>query len=404
MRNRCAAVGLLLIGCTALGACALVQTPVPVDADPCAWMWEEVPDDAPHHVLLLDRSGSTRENGGSGAPDYVVALEPVLDALTSTTAVVSIGAFDGSASSVEWVGPELRTNRHRREDKQAADRPATKGCLTALLREAEATGPRRPGSDVVGALRIAAGRLGTAAERTVTVVTDGLVTVGCADLTAVAVGAPGAIAGVLDRCAGSGEFGTPLTGLAVDLVGVGHPADDQPQLSSSQLFWLAELWRTICGRGLGAARCDVSVDPVGFAPAGTRPAEPGVADPVVVFPAPDRVVTVGLDTEVLFTPNSAEISPAGRDLLAVTAADIARSGRADVVVEGYTEAQSSPQGNLDLATRRAEAVSAELAAHGVAATPHGNAGTAPGCPTAQATPTPEQRQCTRRVDIVVLPG
>lgn len=93
-------------------------------------------------------------------------------------------------------------------------------------------------------------------------------------------------------------------------------------------------------------------------------------------------------------------------MLVRIAARIRDLGDVSVAVNGYSEAQSTPEDNLGLATRRAEAVSAAMAAEQVSSVPQGSTGTAPNCPVAAPGKGLSEldRQCNRRVDIVVRPA
>lgn len=412
-RERTAMALVAVLICGALAGCGVFSQPVPQD-NACSWLSDGTGkiDGAPRRVFLLDRSNSTRGGGEGGAPDYVRGLEPLLRNAVQVGAVVSVGTFDGTAASVEWVAQDLATDRGRTNpENRKDDADAAQSCLRDRLGEAGNAAPRQPGSDVLGAMKLAAERLGDSGDRAVVMATDGLPTTGCADLTAAPIGSPDLIDRIVGLCTLRDELSRKVEGVGLTLIGVGHPAADQPQPATPQLFWLKNLWSTLC-TSMRASACTVSVDSV-VAATGTRAAEPTVDDPVVAFPPPESgvagpggSVTFPVDPKVLFDRNSERIRPEGAEMLVRIAARIRDLGDVTVTVNGYSEAQSTPADNLGLATRRAQAVSATLVAEGVPSVPQGSAGTAPNCPV----PAPGKglseldRQCNRRVDIVVRPA
>ncbi|GDY32550.1 OmpA family protein [Gandjariella thermophila] len=401
------AAGLLsLTGCDAVFA----SPPAP---DACARMHRSTSGSAAgKEVWLIDRSASTRSADG-GAPDYPKGLADTALKAVDAHHVVSVGSFDGSASTVALPDANLVTDsgKQNKENRDAAD-AQTRDCLTAVLRRAATAAPVTPGTDVLGAIAMAAQELrDTHGDRTIVVATDGLVTTGCADLSHIRVGNPALIDQIVRTCRDRGELRSDLSGTTLRLVGIGHPAKGQPQPSTTQLDWLQQLWSRLCAE-LHAARCEVTTAPM---PA-TEPADPSghpaagaatVADPAVAFPPPDSGLTgpdgqlvFQLNADVLFDPNDATISPEGVATLTRIAGEVNAMPGASAVVNGYTEAMGTPEQNLALARQRAEAVTAVLSQHGVRrVTAQGHPGTAPLCPP----PRVDDRaaQCNRRVDIVV---
>jgi OOP family OmpA-OmpF porin len=373
----------------------------PVAPPPCDWLTNTEPaEDAGRTVVLIDRSASTR---GDGAPDYVAALGDLVTAAVDTHDVVSIGTFDGSASSVRWVGEDLVTDRGKRNPElRRDDHETAKRCLRATLSAAAGEEAVLPGSDVMGALTMGGRVLEPARGRkTLVVATDGLATTGCADLTRVVVGDHTALGPIGRLCARRAPADQDLSGVAVTMVGIGHPAEGRPQPSTLQLDWLASLWSALCA-GTGAKPCDVRTTPVAVTPhTDASRAEGGPDDPDVALPAPERGVRrpdgstrFQLDSQVLFEPNESTISPAGRASLAAVADSIRAAGAAEVTVDGYTEGQASRAANEKLARDRAREVQVLLAGLGIAdVTATGHPDTAPDCAAAD-------RQCKRRVDIV----
>jgi OOP family OmpA-OmpF porin len=366
----------------------------------CAWLAETDPAaGAGHTVVLVDRSGSVE---GGEAPDYVTALGDVVAAAVKAHDIVSIGTFDGSAATVRWNAEDLVTDRGREHpDLRAADDKTAARCLRTSLDEAAGEGARTPGTDVMGALSMGGQVLrDVRGSRKVVVATDGLATTGCADLTHATLSDHRAIEPITRLCARNVAKGGDLSGVAATLVGIGHPAADQPQPSTLQLDWLRSLWTALC-EGTGAEPCEVSTDPVGVTDGGEETTED---DPTITFPPPEHGVRQAdgstryqVDSQVLFDPNDATVSAEGRQTLARIADEIAGAGPGVITVDGYTEAQATPEANRGLAQARADAVRGFLAGLGIdVANAFGHPGTAPDC-------APADRQCKRRVDIVVQP-
>ena len=72
--------------------------------------------------------------------------------------------------------------------------------------------------------------------------------------------------------------------------------------------------------------------------------------------------------EVFFGFDSAELNPTARQVVADAAAAYRRAGQVEVSVVGHTDTSGSPDYNLQLSERRAEAVQAALIREGVPAT------------------------------------
>lgn len=392
------ATAAVLCGATLTG-CGLVAEPVA--APPCDWLGTAKPvPGTGHTVVLLDRSASTR---GAAAPDYVAALRAPVTAAVEAHDVVSVGTFDGSAASVRWTAENLVTDRGRANPQnRRADDKTARGCVLGELAKAGAAPASVEGSDVMGALDMGGQAMrGERGVRKIVLATDGLATTGCADLSRVRPGDRGVIDEIVRHCRDQAPDRDDLTGVDVTLLGIGHPASGRPQPSTLQLDWLASLWSTLCREWTGSA-CDVSTSPV---PAtgrdGSGPddaAAPG--DPELTFPpaesgvSDDGATRFQLDSTVLFAPNKWAITAGGEQRLAQVADRITRDGAARVAVDGYTEAQASPDVNRTLAQHRADAVSGFLRAHGVIVHDStGHSDIPPDC-------APEDRGCKRRVDIV----
>ncbi|MDB4989197.1 MAG: outer membrane protein [Myxococcaceae bacterium] len=117
-----------------------------------------------------------------------------------------------------------------------------------------------------------------------------------------------------------------------------------------------------------------------------------------------RGMVITLSGEVLFTSGKADLLPAAQAKLSEVANALTQNNPdANIVVEGHTDAQGSQTFNLDLSTRRAQAVRDYLASHGVAPdriTAQGLGFTRP----IADNKTPEGRANNRRVEIVVKPS
>lgn len=389
----------LALGSTALTGCSEFFA-TPMEDKSCGWLSDTEPAaNAGHTVVLVDRSASVE---GGESPDYVKALADVVMATVKTHDIVSIGTFDGSAATVRWNAQALVTDRGREnpELRRADDKAATK-CLLSSLKDAVGADARIPGTDVMGALTMG-GRVlrDTRGPKKVVVATDGLSTTGCTDLTHAAISDHRAIEPITRLC----EQTVPedsLSGVAVTLIGIGHPAAGHPQPSSQQLDWLGSLWTTLC-ESTGAKPCEVSTEPVPVAAGGQEATQD---DPRIMFPPPEHGVRqpdgstrYQVDSQVLFAPNDARISADGRRRLTSIAEEITKKGTGVVTVDGYTEAQASPEANRGLAQARANEVRGFLAGLGIDVTNAvGHPDTAPDC-------APIDRQCKRRVDIVFSPS
>ena len=116
-----------------------------------------------------------------------------------------------------------------------------------------------------------------------------------------------------------------------------------------------------------------------------------------------RGMVITLSGEVLFTSGKAELLPAAQAKLTEVANALTQQNPdAAIVVEGHTDAQGSQTFNLDLSTRRAQAVRDYLASHGVAPDRIRSEGLGFSRPIAD-NKTAEGRANNRRVEIVVQP-
>lgn len=117
-----------------------------------------------------------------------------------------------------------------------------------------------------------------------------------------------------------------------------------------------------------------------------------------------RGTVITLSGAVLFASGKAELLPQAEAKLSQVATALTQQDRdAKMVVEGYTDSQGSDEFNLDLSTRRAEAVRKYLSEHGVAEDRISARGMGEGQPIAN-NETAEGRANNRRVEIVVQPA
>ncbi|MBQ1069433.1 MULTISPECIES: OmpA family protein [unclassified Micromonospora] len=323
-------------------------------------------------VVLLDVTASVRSAGP--APDYAAAVAPTLDAAVERADVVSIGTFDGSAATVTWTVESYPTAAtSKRPSNQAVERKDTKACLGRLAARAATITARTAGTDVLGAMSVAATHTGAAgdARRTVVLATDGLATAGCADLSREPVGAPRLIEASADDCPKRPDWPTSVKGVHLRMLGVGHPADGQPVLETGHLAWLQQYWERLC-LVAAAASCEVSTAPVAVVRRGDGSSGVPPADPVVRFtpgagppnPPADRK-TFNIDSAALFATGSDEVGAAGRQRLAEIAKQVDRSKVTALEVIGYTDSRGSDQYNRDLSERRAVTVGRELTSLGL---------------------------------------
>lgn len=97
--------------------------------------------------------------------------------------------------------------------------------------------------------------------------------------------------------------------------------------------------------------------------------------PAVQAQTPGSTPTTGMATttepgryQVFFDFDSAELDPQARQTIGEAAADWRRTGNAQISLVGHTDTSGSPDYNLRLSERRAEAVQSALIAEGVPAT------------------------------------
>ena len=100
-------------------------------------------------------------------------------------------------------------------------------------------------------------------------------------------------------------------------------------------------------------------------------AAPPMAAPKGVAPQTPRAPTAQADVAkhlVFFDWDKATLTPEARSIIASAAEEYKRTGAAKIVATGHTDLSGTPQYNLKLSERRADAVKAELVRLGVPAT------------------------------------
>lgn len=152
-----------------------------------------------------------------------------------------------------------------------------------------------------------------------------------------------------------------LEGTTVVLAGLGDVAEPQPALSPAQRQSLVALWTAVATAG-GASCVAVVPEPRG----GDAPTD---APPVSVVdlpppPAitPGRATALPDDNSVGFRPDTADFRDrnAARGVLAPFAQFLTESPNRRIALTGTSARAGTPQGQVDLSTRRAEAVKALL--------------------------------------------
>ncbi|MEW2072849.1 OmpA family protein [Streptomyces sp. NPDC013433] len=407
---------------SALGALAVVLgglTGCSAD-DPregCHWMDDQsVADGADATVILVDGTTSTRGGGsGAGDVDYGPLIGDLLDEDGKSNQVISIGTFGGSGGEVEWTVQRRSADWRRSNDNasnQEDNREDANRCLEDDITAARRVVPAGEGTDVLAGLAAGAEMFdGVRGERRLLVLTDGLSTTGCADLTSARFGSAQDLKSIVSVCGTQGEFGElpDLRGVRVTFMGLGHSAGGQPSADSARRAWLGKLWKALCERaGAGQGSCVVGKAPVSRA--GESGEHTGGAlpdDPVVSF-GEGGARTYTLSGAALFATDSARLRDKAEPALvelAVTARTTPSLDR--VEVHGYVDPRGTRANDRELSQARADTVADKLVEHGVPAArvkAYGE-GVSPGCPAdaAEKSGTREQRlQCDRRVDVKII--
>jgi OOP family OmpA-OmpF porin len=407
------AVALLATGC---------GFELPEVAAPCEWM-DGPPEAAGRTAIIVDTSNSTRSAArDAGAPDYAVATEESIRDAVERRDTVSVASFSGTEPDLRWSARDRSTDWKKDDDNpenQGDRKEEAVGCLTSAVAQSHAAPPTSPGTDILRPLRTAADWLRQAdGEKHLILATDGLATIGCANLVKAGFSSETEIDAIVEVCLGHELAAASLAGINVALVGIGHSSPEHPVPTTAQVQWLEQLWERLCAEaGATSGNCRVSTGSVAgdpttaatLAPELGTPA-PEVSDPAVTFG--DTTVVYAVPSAALFDTASSEIKPSAVPLLVRIAVEIRtdRYGRAEV--HGYADPRGEADYNRQLSQNRADEVKALLLANqvtNVEAHGHGETTTCPDRSTegdtgAGATDQDLVLQCARRVDIIVTRG
>ncbi|MFI2427872.1 OmpA family protein [Streptomyces sp. NPDC018955] len=382
----------------------------------CRWMDDQSVDaDADATVILVDGTASTRGGkSGAGDVDYGPLIGGLLAKDEKSGQVISIGTFGGPGGEIDWTVRRRSADWRRSNDNtanQENNRQDANKCLEDDIAAARRVVPAGKGTDVLAGLAAGAEMFdGVRGERRLLVLTDGLSTTGCANLTSARFGSRQDLKTIVSLCGAQGEFGElpDLKGVRVTFMGLGHSAGGQPSADSARRAWLGELWKDLCERaGADRGSCVVGkapVDRTGKSGEHTEGALPD--DPVVPFG--ERARTYHLPGAALFATESARL----RDTIRPALVDIAVTARTTpslerVEVHGYVDPRGTRANDRELSRARADAVADVLVEHGVPADrvkAYGE-GVSRRCPDAavEESGTREQRlQCARRVDVKII--
>jgi OmpA-OmpF porin, OOP family len=412
VRNRwlaLASAAVLTAGCAGCGGLTKVAVS---SKNACSWISgtaSAAPDTATatsSTVVLIDISASYWPSRGTArnlptAPGPTALNTLVKGFGLGGTRLVSVGTFDGSATTVSWLLNEtaLPTATGTSQDV-LAEQQSARDCLSGIISKAVAASPQVPGTDVMGALGAAGAELGSTppARAHVLLITDGLSNTGCLNLNRV-LRQGQSTATVEHACAGENGL-SRLHGADVQLAGISFWAG-QP-MSSSEQSWLENYWRGLCA-ALGVSSGRGCIAPQGRSAkrvsAVSRPHDPAITFPKVtgrrvVVPAP-----------LLFAFNSAILTQTARSYLDILIQQIRSSGRSITEVIGHTDRVGSASYNLRLSQRRAQAVQAYLASRGFRGIQAIGVGfSQPACPdeyTSAGRPNEKCMAKDRRVEIIL---
>ncbi|SMP11807.1 Outer membrane protein OmpA [Desulfurobacterium pacificum] len=148
---------------------------------------------------------------------------------------------------------------------------------------------------------------------------------------------------------------------------------------------------------------DVGVKPIDNTNPAVRPAKPPISEekPVAVVKEPDKVRVI-FKNSVLFDFDSYTLKPEAKETLRRIAETLRQNPDNVIVIAGFTDSTGDFNYNVELSTKRAEAVRKFLILNGVDPTRILVFGCGPKCPIAPNN-TPEGRALNRRVEIMVYP-
>ena len=363
------AIALSCVSCTT----TVVGSPNPQAA--CSWQTAQPtgtePTDTSDTVVLIDISGSFWPKAGQQAslPDdpAAVAVNMLLKAFDMAgTRLVSFGTFDGSSATVDWKLADAELPLPTGDSAEiAAEQQSAQSCLTSTVNSAVTATPQVPGTDVMAALAAAGQQLQgipASAHKNVVLITDGLSNQGCLNLSNV-ISKGQSAPNVLNSCPERATLAL-LRGVSLQLDGIGYQAT-QPPLDTAEQAWVQSYWTDMCIalQVASPTSCETAPgrDTIRVSD-GSR-----LADPAIKFPSVSGQTTVvPIPSDLLFAFNSATLSASGQAYLTLLAGQIKAVGRGITKVIGHTDATGSASYNLSLSRRRADAVSAYLAAHGFA--------------------------------------
>ncbi|MGW3786420.1 OmpA family protein [Micromonospora chokoriensis] len=230
--------------------------------------------------------------------------------------------------------------------------------------------------------------------------TDGLATHGCADLTRSKFRGEAEIDAIVAQCLKGELDAKDLDGINVTMVGIGHPAADQPMPSTTQTRWLRDLWAALC-TGAGATGApDASVVPPTDTAGPLAVPDGSPQDPPVRFEAAAAVFSL---PGALFDTGGWTLPAEAGPVLTRIAVQIRSGPYTRVVVEGYADPRVGGIDNKTLSENRARAVADALVADGVKSPLARGMGATRTCfdgTTVAPTDTSDAGlQCLRRVDI-----
>lgn len=366
-----AALALTVSGCGFL----LGPQPGGEQMDSCKWLATQDGVRTPSAadvVVLIDRSASVQTRADRYAPHWyaqifgeenVTAEDGVLvfrNRRLPTPATVHVGAFDGDGR-VDWQEPVSLPRLDGGVRFATRFVKHTERCLRKRVARAALSASRADGTDVLGAMTAGARAVSPDAEsREMVVATDGLVTVGCADLSRTAMRDRRLIDRITRSCAQ--QRGLPaLAGWKVTMSGIGSPGGGWPAPRTGQLGWLTTLWSSLCASATGDPNaCRVDTRPPR---ASRRAADRGAADPALQFPRDETtvnpIITSDFPDRVLFATGSHELSREGLELIERFVSELAGTPEW-VEVLGHTDSRGGEQDNQALSQRRAEAVAKVL--------------------------------------------
>ncbi len=148
---------------------------------------------------------------------------------------------------------------------------------------------------------------------------------------------------------------------------------------------------------------DVGVKPIDNTNPAVKPTKPPISEekPVAVVKEPDKVRVI-FKNSVLFDFNSYTLKPEAKETLRKIAQTLKQNPDNVIVIAGFTDSTGNFNYNVELSTKRAEAVRKFLILNGVDPTRILVFGCGPKCPIAPNN-TPEGRALNRRVEIMVYP-